>query len=67
MIPTANWGYLRLHRFDYDERLLETWMRRIQDEPWQEAYVFFKHDVHPGSGPAAIAAFRHLLADATHG
>lgn len=67
MIPTANWGYLRLHRFDYDERLLETWMRRIQDEPWQEAFVFFKHDVHPGSGPAAIAAFRRLLSDGTLG
>jgi uncharacterized protein YecE (DUF72 family) len=67
MIPTARWGYLRLHRFDYDERALETWMRRIQDEPWEEAFVFFKHDVHPGSGPAAIAAFRQLLTDATHG
>lgn len=67
MIPTANWGYLRLHRFDYDARLLDLWMRRIRDEPWKEAFVFFKHDVHPGSGPAAIEAFRQLLTDPTQG
>jgi uncharacterized protein YecE (DUF72 family) len=67
MIPTANWGYLRLHRFDYDARMLEIWMKRILDEPWQDAFVFFKHDVHPGSGPAAIEAFRQLLTEATHG
>jgi uncharacterized protein YecE (DUF72 family) len=61
MIPTAEWGYLRLHRFDYDERMLEMWARRIRDEPWKEAFVFFKHDLGPGSGPQACAAFGGLL------
>ncbi len=57
MIPTAEWGYLRRHRFDYDARMLELWCRRIRDEPWKEAFVFFKHDAGPGSGPAAIEGF----------
>ena len=57
MIPTASWGYLRLHRYDYDDRALGTWARRVQDEPWQEAYVFFKHDYAPFSGPPAVQAF----------
>ena len=64
MIPTAEWGYLRLHRFDYDERMLELWARRIRDEPWKEAFVFFKHDLGPGSGPQACATFGGLLTQA---
>jgi uncharacterized protein YecE (DUF72 family) len=61
MIPTADWGYLRLHRFDYDDRALETWARRVLDEPWKEAYVFFKHDHTPFTGPPAVAAFTKLV------
>jgi uncharacterized protein YecE (DUF72 family) len=57
MIPTAGWGYLRLHRFDYDDRALGTWARRVLDEPWEEAYVFFKHDYAPFTGPPAVKAF----------
>jgi uncharacterized protein YecE (DUF72 family) len=57
MIPTADWGYARLHRFDYDDRALGTWARRIIDEPWKEAYVFFKHDYSPFTGPPAVQAF----------
>lgn len=57
MIPTASWGYLRLHRFDYDDRALTMWARRVLDEPWKEAYVFFKHDYAPFTGPPAVAAF----------
>jgi uncharacterized protein YecE (DUF72 family) len=57
MIPTADWGYLRLHRYDYDARALETWARRVLSEPWQEAYVFFKHDHEPFAGPPAVRAF----------
>jgi uncharacterized protein YecE (DUF72 family) len=57
MIPTASWGYLRLHRYDYDARALATWARRVQDEPWTDAYVYFKHDHEPFSGPPAVEAF----------
>ncbi len=61
MIPTTPWGYLRLHRFDYDDRALETWARRILDEPWEEAYVYFKHDDTPFTGPPAVRAFLAAL------
>ncbi len=65
MIPTAEWGYVRLHRFDYDAERLDVWARRLMDEPWKEAYVFFKHDLGPGSGPAAVEMFRHRIGDST--
>jgi uncharacterized protein YecE (DUF72 family) len=57
MIPTADWGYLRLHRFDYDDRAFTTWARRLLDEPWKDAYVFFKHDYTPFTGPPAVKTF----------
>jgi uncharacterized protein YecE (DUF72 family) len=57
IVSTASWGYTRLHRFDYDEAMLAEWTRRIQAQPWDEAYVFFKHDEGVGSGPPAVSAF----------
>jgi uncharacterized protein YecE (DUF72 family) len=57
LISTASWGYLRLHRFDYDVPMLAEWAARIAAQPWNEAYVFFKHDEGIGSGPPAVGAF----------
>ena len=60
VIPTASWGYLRLHRFDYAPDALAAWAKRIREHGWAEAYVFFKHDHIPesaGSGPLAVKAF----------
>jgi uncharacterized protein YecE (DUF72 family) len=56
---TASWGYLRLHRFDYDAGTLSEWAKCIADQAWSEAYVYFKHDETPGagSGPPAVGAF----------
>jgi uncharacterized protein YecE (DUF72 family) len=55
---TASWGYLRLHRADYDDASLGEWARCIAAQTWSEAYVFFKHDEDGGgSGPTAVAAF----------
>jgi uncharacterized protein YecE (DUF72 family) len=44
VVATANWGYLRLRRTDYDEASLARWAERIRAQPWREAYVFFKHE-----------------------
>jgi len=44
VVPTADWGYLRLRRCDYDEAALAAWRERILAQPWREAYVFFKHE-----------------------
>ncbi len=54
---TASWGYVRLHRFDYDDAALATWAARLADQPWSEAFVYFKHDEGAGSGPPAVDAF----------
>lgn len=61
MIPTADWGYARLHRFDYTDQTLGMWARRIADEPWKEMFVFFKHDYSPFTGPPAVAGFVDAL------
>ena len=44
IVPTADWGYLRLRRCDYDQAALDAWAGRIRAQPWQRAYVFFKHE-----------------------
>jgi uncharacterized protein YecE (DUF72 family) len=56
---TASWGYLRLHRPDYDEGTLGEWAKCVTAQTWSETYVFFKHDENGGgsSGPTAVAAF----------
>ena len=44
IVPTADWGYLRLRRCDYTEAELRPWSGRIRAQPWQRAFVFFKHE-----------------------
>jgi uncharacterized protein YecE (DUF72 family) len=62
--PTARWGYLRLHRFDYDPTSLGVWAQRVAAQGWSEAYVYFKHDEGIGSGPPAVDAFLKALGSA---
>jgi uncharacterized protein YecE (DUF72 family) len=50
-VATASWGYLRLRRQDYDRAAVATWAERIRAQPWNIAYVFFKHE-DEGRGPA---------------
>ena len=53
IVPTADWGYLRLRRCDYDDAALRPWVERIRAQPWQRAFVFFKHeDGKPLAWPA---------------
>ena len=54
---TASWGYLRLHRLDYDPTALGTWAQCVAAQPWSDTYVYFKHDEGVGSGPPAVEAF----------
>jgi uncharacterized protein YecE (DUF72 family) len=44
IVPTADWGYLRLRRSDYDDAALAQRAEHIRSQPWQRAYVFFKHE-----------------------
>jgi uncharacterized protein YecE (DUF72 family) len=60
-VSTASWGYVRLHRFDYDAAALAEWWSRIGAQDWSEAYIYFKHDEGIGSGPPAVEAFRKVV------
>jgi uncharacterized protein YecE (DUF72 family) len=44
IVATADWGYLRLRRCDYTGDELAPWAYRIRAQPWQTAFVFFKHE-----------------------
>jgi uncharacterized protein YecE (DUF72 family) len=59
VVCTASWGYLRLHRLNYDEAGLVEWAKCVTSQTWKEAYVFFKHDESEsgGSGPPAVSTF----------
>ncbi|MGE3617515.1 MAG: DUF72 domain-containing protein [Gemmatimonadales bacterium] len=56
VVATADFGYVRLHRFDYDEAMLAGWADRIRELNWPNAWVYFKHDHGPGSGPPVAEA-----------
>jgi uncharacterized protein YecE (DUF72 family) len=56
VVATADWGYLRLRRSDYADADLAAWADRIKAQPWQRAFVFFKHE-EAGTGPALAARF----------
>jgi len=61
---TASWGYLRLHRLDYDGESLGKWASCVAAQEWSDAYVYFKHDEGVGSGPPAVGAFVQAFASA---
>jgi uncharacterized protein YecE (DUF72 family) len=59
LVPTADWGYLRLRREDFDDEGLREWAQRIREQPWSEAFVFVKHE-EEGKGPKFAARLREL-------
>jgi uncharacterized protein YecE (DUF72 family) len=58
---TAGWGYLRLRRQDYGEAELAAWAGKLRAQPWQTAFVFFKHE-DEGRGPVLADMLRNLVA-----
>jgi uncharacterized protein YecE (DUF72 family) len=63
LLPTARFGYLRLRRPDYDDASLAAWAARIQAQPWDEAFLFFKHE-DEARGPAFALRMTELAGDA---
>ena len=59
IISTAGWGYLRLRRTSYNENDLADWMKRVKDQKWKDAFIFFKHE-DEGTGPKLAAQFLEL-------
>ena len=56
---TTDWGYLRLRRVEYSEANLNEWLKRVNDQKWKEAFVFFKHE-DEGTGPKLAGLFLGL-------
>lgn len=64
VVCTATWGYLRLHKLDYQANELTDWAKCVTSQQWNHAYVFFKHDEteNGGSGPPAVSTFVNACA-----
>jgi uncharacterized protein YecE (DUF72 family) len=56
VVPTADWGYLRLRRKAYDAKALKQWAKQVSGQEWTDAFVFFKHDT-----PAPALRFAKLV------
>lgn len=61
IVPTASFGYVRLRKTSYDDRALDAWAERVLAQPWEEAWVFFKHE-DEATGPRLAADFVRALA-----
>jgi len=61
LVVTGPWGYLRLRKTAYADGELKGWAERIAAQPWEEAYVYFKHE-DEGKGPAFARTFLSSLA-----
>jgi uncharacterized protein YecE (DUF72 family) len=58
-VSTAGWGYVRLRREAYADKDLRQWIKQLKSQPWQECFVFFKHE-DTGTGPQFAARFVEL-------
>lgn len=56
---TSDWGYLRLRRVNYSDENLAEWLKRVRDQNWNDAFVFFKHE-DEGTGPRLAGEFLTL-------
>ena len=59
-VPTADWGYLRLRKVDYEATELADWAQWVTDQKWDDGFVFFKHE-ESGTGPRLATEFKALL------
>jgi uncharacterized protein YecE (DUF72 family) len=59
LVATTDWGYLRLRREDFSDQDLRDWARRIREQPWDDAYVFLKHE-EEGKGPKLAARLMEI-------
>jgi uncharacterized protein YecE (DUF72 family) len=59
---TADYGYLRLRREDYQTIDIERWAKFVgeQNSTWQDAFVYFKHE-ESGIGPKLATQMIEML------
>jgi uncharacterized protein YecE (DUF72 family) len=67
LIATADFGYLRLRRLDYDPAGIADWAERIAAQSWHSVYAYLKHEVlGPLFAEALLATLRgEKMADLT--
>lgn len=58
-VSTADWGYLRLRRVNYTPSQLKSWYKRVAEQQWGDAFVFFKHE-DAATGPKLAEKFLKL-------
>jgi uncharacterized protein YecE (DUF72 family) len=58
-VATADWGYLRLRRPDYGDAELKEWVKRVREQDWTDAFVYFKHE-DEGKGPRMAKRYLEL-------
>jgi uncharacterized protein YecE (DUF72 family) len=61
LVATTDWGYLRLRRPDYGDADLNEWVKRVREQGWRDAFVFFKHE-DEGKGPRMANRYLELAA-----
>jgi uncharacterized protein YecE (DUF72 family) len=66
LVATARFGYLRLRRPVYDDQELAAWAGRIRKQPWERAFVFFKHE-DEARGPRFAMALAGLVDESKPG
>jgi uncharacterized protein YecE (DUF72 family) len=61
-IATADYGYLRLRREDYQEADVARWTEAVEahDTQWSDAFVYFKHE-ESGIGPKLATRMVEIL------
>jgi len=62
VLPTADWGYVRLRRDGYTKKELQTWVKKLSAQGWKEIFVYFKHE-ETGLGPKLGAEFLSLASN----
>ncbi len=60
-VSTAGFGYVRLRREEYDDQALLEWADQMRAQPWNEVFVFFKHEP---TAPALAQKLSSLWAQA---
>jgi uncharacterized protein YecE (DUF72 family) len=66
VVPTANFGYLRLRDREYGREELLGWAATARRAEWRDAFVYFKHE-ESGTGPALARELTGLLEAAAGG
>jgi len=45
LVATADFGYLRLRRLDYDPAGIAEWGERVAEQSWGAVYAYLKHEI----------------------